>query len=192
MVLYGLIMACKNNFLRNENKKNTFMAILDLFCKRCQAELFQLDICKPMDIHGNVFCHYLTMFSEHESCLILTELLKFVTELNTTGKKAWSKEGKLFYKIKNVLQESPMQLSAYMYLGKAKIFKIFWENSQLINKNRKHLLRTAEIGMRLSHGSGSSSSEIKSFLNLDNALSQLVLRGGKESYIEILKILLKK
>ncbi|CAC5390508.1 unnamed protein product [Mytilus coruscus] len=189
MVLYGLIMACKNTFHRNENKKNTFKAILKLFCKRCQEEHFQLDICKPMDIYGNVFCHYLTMFSEIESCIILTKLLKFLPELNTMEKKAWSKEGKIPYKVKNMLQESPMQLSAY--LGKAKIFKMFWEKSQYKKKRRKRLLRRAEIGMRLNHGSGSSASEIKSFLYLDNDLSQIVLRGEKEGYSEILKILIQ-
>ncbi|XP_052057863.1 uncharacterized protein LOC127698451 [Mytilus californianus] len=175
IILYGLIMACKNNLCKgNEDQKNIFDFILALFSHRCKIEDFQAKLCTPLDMYGNVFFHFLTLFCEDESYLILEKLLLYVPH-------------KKMYKVQNMSQETPMQMSAF--LGKAKVFKVFLQKSKMKGKKRKHLLKTAEIGMTLSHGSGSTTSEIKSFLNLDKDFSQLVLRGKKEDYANIIKTL---
>ncbi|CAC5425518.1 unnamed protein product [Mytilus coruscus] len=185
-ILYGLIMACKNNFCNDEDQEKTFKIILAFFRKRCEKKDFQLNLFAHMDIYSNVFCHFLALFCETESCLILEELLKWFPESKFELKKRYSE--KIPYKVKNILSESPMKMS--VYLGKANLFKLIWQKTNSKEKKRiEDLLNAAEIGMELSYGSGSSTSEVKSFLNLDKDFSQLVLRGEKDGYIDIIKTL---
>ncbi|CAC5425520.1 CHL1 [Mytilus coruscus] len=189
-ILYGLIMACKNNFCNDEDQIKTFEIILAFFRKRCEKKDFQLNLFAPMDIYSNVFCHFLALFCETESCLILEELLKWFPESKLEPTKMFSEKTNKPYKVKNILSESPMKIS--VYLGKAKLFKLIWQKTNSKEKKRvEDLLKTAEIGMKLSYGSGSSTTEVKSFLNLDKDFSQLVLRGEKDGYTDIMKTLKK-
>ncbi|XP_063427434.1 uncharacterized protein LOC134710945 [Mytilus trossulus] len=197
MVLYGLIVGCKNNFLGvAENKKTfeitekekTFNIILKMFTHKLKDKSFRLLCCTPMDTFNNKFCHFLTLFNDLESSLILKELiegLKMPATKDTIPRSLKKKtELKNILKSKNNFKQSPLQMAAF--LGKAEVFTHFSSESKKKKGKKEKLYDVVQNGM----GEASVTSRFTN-LNFDPDLGKSICVGDTKAYQDIFAALNK-
>ncbi|CAC5366792.1 unnamed protein product [Mytilus coruscus] len=188
VVLYGLIVGCKNKFLSDAEQNNTFQIILNIFTKNLKNKSFRLKCCTPMDTFDNKFCHFLTLFNESESFLILERLIEGLNEhamkdtiIPGIKKKT---ERKNILKVKNIFKESPMQTAAY--LGKAKLFTYFSSESKKKKEKKEKLFEVVKHGMEVAFVTFNFTN-----LNFDHDLRKSICVGDKDAYDDIMAALKK-
>ncbi|CAC5358532.1 TTN [Mytilus coruscus] len=188
VVLYGLIVGCKNKFLSGAEQNNTFQIILNIFTKNLKNKSFRLKCCTPMDTFDNKFCHFLTLFNESESCLILERLIEGLNEhaMKDTIIPGIKKETerKNILKVKNIFKDSPLQMAAY--LGKAKLFTDFSSESKNIKEKKERLFEVVKNGMEVAFVTLNFTN-----LNFDHDLKKSICVGDKNAYDDIFAALKK-
>lgn len=185
VVLYGLIVGCKNKFLSDAEQAKTLGKILKMFTYNLHDTQFRLKCCTPMDTFDNNFCHFLTLFNETESCLILERLIKGLDGYgmqrriihNKTAQKKTERNSILT--VKNLFRDSPLKMAAY--LGKPKLFALFSSETKMNRQKKEKLFEVVKNGMNAAFTTLNFTD-----LNVDYDFKNSICVGDKNAYDEIM------
>ncbi|CAC5425547.1 unnamed protein product [Mytilus coruscus] len=126
LILSGLVTAAMGRYATNRNQ--TFDILLSEFQNRVHSESFVKQLRKPLDIYRNTFFHFLMIFSQKESCQILSLI---------TGEKR-------IFDVENVKKFTPIDIAAY--LGKRSVLEVLDLKTNCTKNIRNRLRRLARSG----------------------------------------------